>query len=405
MFQLLNSNKKTKDKVSQLSDIIDTISMSKDMKELLEAALGKTLHALSSERGSVFLTGDDGQELFLKWAQNMDFSKTSEIRKKVGEGIMGKVAKGREAMLVKDIRHDPRFSISNMYHDYKTNSFLCVPIATDMRLIGVISITENKSRKPYNEGDLRFLKIIAGHIALKIEKSQLLSENERFKKKTEADNKFTDIGKFSAGISHELDNPLDGVIRYVNLALSRMQEGVPREYLLEAKTGLNRITNIVRSLLELTRYRKERLSKSADINNIMEDSIGLLQYQAMARAIDIKKDFYPDLPKVPDMGMESVFSNILKNSMDAMDEKGSINVTTALEQGFIKIHISDTGCGIPKDNIGRIFEPFFTTKAITKGSGLGLSICYDIVKRYNGRIEVVSEPGKGSTFTVYIPYA
>lgn len=403
MFQLINN--KRKGKLSQLWDITKTISTSRDMKGLLEFTLNKTLKALCSERGSIFLTGDDGQELFLKLAYNLNanLGEISEIKRKMGEGVIGRVAKDRKPLLVKDIRHDERFKISNMYNNYKTNSFLCVPIATDVKLIGVISITENKHKRPYSEEDLRFLKIIADHIALKIEKSQLLSEIEKFKKKMKTDTKFIDLGKFSSGISHELNSPLDGVIRYVNLALRSIEEGSAKEYLLEAKGGLTRIAGIIRSLQELVMRKKVSQSRPIGVNKVIEGCIDALRYQAIYKGIEIKNYFCLDLPEIPDLGLESVFSNILKNALDALPDKGCIDIHTSLEKDFIKVTISDTGCGIPKDNINNIFEPFFTTKGITEGYGLGLSICYDIVKRYNGRIDVLSEPDKGTKFVIHIP--
>ena len=168
MFLLPNSKKSSKDRVSQLSHIINTISISTDIKGLLETTLKRTLDALASERGSIFLAGDDGKELFLKLSCSGNMA-INDVKKKVGEGIIGEVAKNRKPLLVKDVRHDARFSIAAMYKNYKTNSFLCVPIATDVKLIGVINITESKSKKPYNVRDLRFLKIVADHIALKID--------------------------------------------------------------------------------------------------------------------------------------------------------------------------------------------------------------------------------------------
>jgi len=403
MFLLQSNDKKERNRVSHLADILIAISASNDMKELLELTLNKALKALYSDRGSIFLAGDDGKELFLKWEHNVN-SKEKDIRKKLGEDIMGKVAEDKKPVLVKDIRYDQRFNLRRMYANYKTRSFLCVPIATDTKLIGIINITENKANKPYSDGDLKFLMIVADHIALKIEKSQLLSEIGHLRKKTESDSKFADIGKFSSGISHELTNPLDGVIRYTNLAIETAEDGVVKEYLMEAKSGLSRITNIVRSLLELTRYKKPASPKFIDVNKSIETSINFLRYETMCKAASIVKNLSPDLPMIPDFGFDSVFSNIFKNSMDALNEKGSISVSTALDNGFVKISIRDTGCGISKNNIERIFEPFFTTKAMGKGSGLGLSICYDIVKRYNGKIDVSSEPNKGSIFTVYIPH-
>jgi two-component system NtrC family sensor kinase len=161
----------------------------------------------------------------------------------------------------------------------------------------------------------------------------------------------------------------------------------------------------MRSLLELVRRKKPLSPTMVDVNEVIENCIALLRYKAMYKEIDIRKTLCSDLPKIPDLGLESVFSNILSNALDALNEQGSISITTSMNDNFIEITVFDTGCGIPKDNIGRIFDPFFTTKEISKGSGLGLSICCDIVKSYNGKIDVVSEPGKGTKFTVSIPYA
>ena len=121
MLLSLSNSKKEKDRVSQFADIIAAMSVSKDIKELLELALNRTLQALSSDRGSIFLAGDDGKELFLRWAYNIN-SEEKDIRKKVGEGIVGKVAKDMEPVLVKDIRYDPRFSCPRIYNNYKENS-------------------------------------------------------------------------------------------------------------------------------------------------------------------------------------------------------------------------------------------------------------------------------------------
>ncbi|MFC1667447.1 ATP-binding protein [Candidatus Omnitrophota bacterium] len=397
-----NKEKEKEGRISQIYDIINTVSTSANMRDLLEVALNKILRSLSSERGSIFLTGDDGQELFLKWAYNIDPT-AKEIKKRIGEGIIGKVAMEKKGLLVRDIREDSRFNVSSMFHDYKTNSFLCVPIATDVKLIGVINITENKSKKAYSEEDLRFLEIVAGSIARKIEKSQLSSELDALKRKSENEGKMIDLGKFASGISHELNSPLDGIIRYINLTLGSVEEGVVREYLLEAKSGLNRIVNIVKSLLQLVKHNRPVPSKLIDVNHAIDDCIEILTYESLRKDIDITKELYKDLPRIRDLGIQSIFSNILKNAIDAVEEKGSIKVSTSMEEGFIKVSISDTGCGILQDNVDRIFEPFFTTKETTKGSGLGLAICYDIVKRYNGKIDVSSEPGKETKFTICIP--
>jgi K+-sensing histidine kinase KdpD len=399
---LQTKTKKDMSKIEQLSEIIDSIYASRDIRELLQASLNQTLKALYSERGSIFMAGEDGEELSLKCANDNEL-KLDQVRRKLGEGVVGKVAKEKRSLLVKDIRQDRVLTISNINHDYRTNSFLCVPILAGAKLIGVISITENNTGKPYSEEDLKFLEIVAGSIGLQIEKSKLLCEVEKIKKKAETDGRFTELGKFSSGISHELNNPLDGVVRYINLALNTIEEGPARGYLMEAKSGLIRIVNIVRSLLELSRRNKNLNPKMASVNDTLEHSIELAMNCVAHKTVDIKKNLHKDLPMIPDMGLESIFSNILKNAVDALGETGSIEVKTARNNGFIEISISDTGCGMPQEHINRIFEPFFTTKEMSKGVGLGLAICDDIVKRYNGRIQVSSQMDKGTAFVIQLP--
>lgn len=388
-----------------LLDILEAVSSAKDIKMLLESTLGRMLKALYSDRGSIFLVGENEQELFLKLSHDINGDSFREVKKKVGEGVVGKVARDRIPLLVKDIRKDARFCFSNQNNHYRTNSFLCVPITIDSKLIGVINITENKLKKPYSEKDLRFLKAAADFIAFRIQNSNLSCELECLKKKIANENKFADLGKFAGGISHELSSPLDGVTRYVNLALNSMGEEASKQYLVEAKTGLERITNIIQSLRGLANRKVFSAPRFVDINRSLETCIDIVQEKARYKNIRIRKEFCHGLPKIPDYGLESIFTNIVNNAIEAIMGNGSITVRTYMSGSLIEVSITDTGCGIDKKDLEHIFEPFFTTKPVSKGLGLGLSLSYEIIKRYNGNIDVVSEPGSGSAFKVRIPYS
>jgi signal transduction histidine kinase len=115
------------------------------------------------------------------------------------------------------------------------------------------------------------------------------------------------------------------------------------------------------------------------------------------------KQYADDLPEITDLGLERVLSNLLCNAIDAIEEEGEISIATRLKDDKIRIRIKDTGKGIPANSVEKIFEPFYTTKDIDKGCGLGLTIVSEIVKSYNGDIQVISEEGMGTTFTVSIP--
>ncbi|MCM8773659.1 MAG: HAMP domain-containing histidine kinase [Candidatus Omnitrophica bacterium] len=212
-----------------------------------------------------------------------------------------------------------------------------------------------------------------------------------------------EFNELTAGILHELINPLDGIIRYTNLSLDYLEENNPlKEYLLEIKSGLNRITKTLRYFS--IAYHNSITDRFVDINKTIEDTITMMGNYFLLDNIEIRKIFTRGLPLIPDLGIRLVFSNILKNSIDALGLRGGvIEIHTEKNKETIKISFSDNGSGITSDIKDKIFEPFFTTKSKDKGSGLGLAICKRIVDKYGGRLTVESEENKGAIFTIYLP--
>jgi len=175
-----------------------------------------------------------------------------------------------------------------------------------------------------------------------------------------------------------------------------------RSLVKESLDGADRIKKIVQDLKSFSRV-DETEQKPADINAGIESTINIVWNELKYKAT-LKKE-YGDLPqtKCNPGQLNQVFMNMLVNAAHAIEKQGEIGIRTWAENNAIKVSITDTGSGIPKDKINRIFEPFFTTKEVGKGTGLGLSIAYDIIKKHNGEISVESEVGKGTTFTVTIP--
>lgn len=380
------------------------------ISNFLELTLTSCMNLLRAKAGSIFLFDDKRQELILKTARNSKRKNLKGIRQRLGENISGLVASMREPLLVRDIRRDPRFRNRRRFNHYRTNSFLSIPLLATGRLIGVINISEKASKEPFTSKDLRLLSLIAAYIAMviyktylyeKIEKSngELNEEDEQNKLK-----KFASIGKLVAGMAHELNNPLDGVIRYINLSLGCLgEEGIVHEYLLNAKKGLNRMVGVIRSLLDFAQNSSPIFNRSIDINKGIEDSLHMMSHHIISNNIKVTRRFNPHLPPVRDNGLKLVFSNIIKNACDAMPRGGTLKVSTGTKNGHIKIKFTDTGPGIPEEIRNRIFEPFFTTKEIGKGAGLGLAICFDIIQRHNGKIFLEGNRKKGATFTMQLP--
>lgn len=212
------------------------------------------------------------------------------------------------------------------------------------------------------------------------------------------------IGKLARGIAHELNNPLDGVLRYTHLALEQLTEETPvREYLLHVKEGLDRMVRAVRAFLEFSRQATTPVNRLADLNRLIEDALVLFQHRAKFQHIRIITNFDGTLPPVPDGGLQHAVVNVIKNAFDVMSHNGTLTITTRQSDGQVQVDIEDSGSGIPEDIRPRIFEPFFSTKPIHQGTGLGLVIAKEVVERSGGTIDCTSQVGVGTTFRILIP--
>ncbi|HTZ11196.1 MAG TPA: ATP-binding protein, partial [Candidatus Margulisiibacteriota bacterium] len=276
--------------------------------------------------------------------------------------------------------------------------------------LGLINVADKNSGEPFSEKDLVFASTIAKYACNAIEAmlqcTDLKLEKDALDEQKSQLEKYASVGKLAAGVVHEVNNPLDGVIRYTNMLLSQIDSGsVTHEYLSEIKKGLHRIANTTKSLLDFSQRVNSNYShhkRYVDIHAVIEDSLDALR-DNIAAGVAIEKKFDNAIPKVMDLGLSHVVENIIKNSLDAMNGKGKIEILTGIDDKGMHLIFKDNGAGIPKDVLERIFEPFFTTKGVGKGTGLGLPICSEIIQKYKGKIKVDSTVGKGSTFTILIP--
>jgi len=221
--------------------------------------------------------------------------------------------------------------------------------------------------------------------------------------------KLASIGQLAAGIAHELNNPLTGVLTFAHLLRKKMPEGSQEADDLDLVIReTKRCASIIRRLLDFAREKAPQ-KKLVDLNALIEDTVRFVERAAALRQIEITTDLDPELPQLlvdADL-IKQVLMNILVNAEQAIEGRGSIavrsRVRTQRAAPMVEIAVSDTGCGIPQANLQRIFDPFFTSKEVGKGTGLGLSVSYGIVKSHGGEIEVESTVGEGSTFRVLLP--
>jgi two-component system, NtrC family, sensor kinase len=226
--------------------------------------------------------------------------------------------------------------------------------------------------------------------------------------------KLAAIGELSAGIAHEINNPLaimgqetewiKHLLKGNNLEGPGAADEL-RDSLQEIVRQVDRCKEITHKLLDFAR-KKDPLIQGADVNKLIEDMARLVEKEASQKNIKIVRDYRKDLPRVqtdPPL-LRQVILNLLNNAAYAIGKDGVLTIVTRQSaDSSIELVFSDTGCGIPKEQLDKIFDPFFTTKPPGKGTGLGLSISHSIIVKLGGRITVDSEPGKGATFTIHLP--
>lgn len=220
--------------------------------------------------------------------------------------------------------------------------------------------------------------------------------------------KLAALGQMAAGVAHEINNPLGGILLYSNLVLEEISENGPaRENMQKIVDQTNRCKNIVQGLLDFARAPTGEMIPLM-INDVVRVALELVKNQSMFLGIEIETRFAENLDGVTGdpSRLEEVFLNLFINAAYAMKEKGGkLSITTSAVISGVKVVVMDTGMGIDPAHLPHIFEPFFTTKEPGHGTGLGLSIAYGVIRRHNGSIDVESSPGKGAAFIVYLPSA
>jgi len=219
--------------------------------------------------------------------------------------------------------------------------------------------------------------------------------------------KMASLGKLAAGIAHEINNPLGGILIYSSLMMEDLPEGdSKRGDLARIVQEASRCKDIVKSLLEFARQTEPKMEPT-DINRAITDGLFFLENQALFHNVKIIKNLDPFLPFVRGNAsqLKQVLINIIVNAAEAMHGNGTLTITssTSPDRKWVTLEFTDTGEGIKEENLRRIFDPFFTTKDVGKGTGLGLSTSYGIVESHGGKIRVRSKVGEGTTFTIELP--
>jgi PAS domain S-box-containing protein len=232
-----------------------------------------------------------------------------------------------------------------------------------------------------------------------------VTQRERLEEQMTQTEKLTSLGLLAAGVAHEVNTPLAVISNYIQMLAKQMPEGDPKQTIIDKIVKQTfRASEIVNNLLNFSRTGGTELI-DVDVNRVVEETLSLVAHPLKTSRIQVVKHLGETLPSVRGSAnkLQQVFLNLFLNARDAMPGGGMLEVRTGAHNGSVEVEVADTGAGIPREHIHRIFDPFFTTKGSGRGTGLGLSVSYGIIREHKGKIDVRSTPGKGTSFHVEFP--
>jgi signal transduction histidine kinase len=344
----------------------------------------------------------------------------------------------RKPFIVEDAQTDPRVN-RQLISFLNVKSFAAVPLFAKEKVRGGIAADNLFSQSLITEKKLQSLMIFANQAGLALENALMYEELKAFSSQMEErvrrataeleetqkqlfqSEKLAALGKLSAGIAHEIRNPLTSIKILIHSLVDEMATEASREKDLRViESEIQRVNKIIKQFLDFARPREPALEPT-DILEVLQQTANLLSYEMEAQEISLQRSFPPELPRVlaDKEQMMQVFLNLMLNAIQAMPQGGELCIAARLpgdgpqpakekrlmgkggRGNFVEISIADTGVGIPEEIKGKLFEPFFSTKE--EGIGLGLSIAQRIVEQHGGRIRAESISRKGATFFVELP--
>lgn len=411
--------------LAALNTIASVVSHSLDLEEVLPATLDTIMSLLEMRAGAVCLL--DGERGQLTVRAQRGFSATgaqmlSGTHWRVGQGVIGQVVESGRPTLIEDPTGiEPWASIVDVNTDTTDGtsenlSLVCVPLPARNRILGILLVL-CPQLPGFTTPDGSLLAAIGQQIGVSLENARLYTELRQFAQELERSQaqlvqaeKLAAMGRLTASIAHELNNPLQAVQNCLHLTLNRkLAEEKQRHYLSLAQEEVERLIDIVARMLDF--YRPSRGQRApTDLNALIENVLALTTKKLQRGNITIYRQLARDLPSIYVVAdqIKQVFLNMVINAIEAMPKGGELIVTSRLEnekgkldQGWLRVSFADNGVGLKPEELRHIFEPFYTTKA--RGTGLGLSVSYGIVERHGGHIDVKSIPGKGTLFSVRLP--
>jgi PAS domain S-box-containing protein len=395
-----------------LNSIGGMLSQSAEIEEILNRVPPKVAELFKVETCSIYLLDEPSHTLkrMAAFGYETEFARTLPPVE-ISPTLLEQVKQARATLLSGSAVVLPEILRDLVRKEGIQESQISVLWSKD-RIMGILVIGCREQRE-FSPAELNLLAAVGNQIATTIDKALLLKETQDAyqslalaQEQLLQSEKMAAVGQLISGVAHELNNPLTAILGYSQLLQAEeLTNSRGADYIEKLYKQAQRTHHIVQSLLSFARQHKPE-RKSVDLNQILEDTLILREYDMKLNSIRIHREFEPDLPVTAGdfHQLQQVFLNILNNAVDAVVEKGGngeIWIRTALAGNRLRVEITDNGPGVKDPH--RVFDPFYTTKPVGKGTGLGLSICYGIVKEHGGEIQVRNSPPRGATFAIVLP--
>jgi signal transduction histidine kinase len=404
--------------LASVNQLIRTISGSLDTHTVATSAINGLQALMQVQAVSLALVDSAGEIRYVMGQPPEVMPALTKFRLRLGQGIVGHVIQTGRSFLSNHVQNEPGFfGEVDRVTGFETQSVLCEPLIIQDRVIGAVELI-NKRSGPFTDSDRPFVETVAGALAIAVENAHMyeqvrtqLRDLERTHQElldAQAElvqsEKLASIGQLTAGLAHEINNPIGTILGLSELIAQHADNGKVRSYAASIEREAMRVKLIVSDLLDFAR-RAQPEPGQIDLRATLDKTLSLVEYQLEKDNIRVNRMYAPEPTWAVADGnqMIQVLMNLIQNARQAMPHGGELTCRTWSEGYTSLLSVADTGMGIPEADLEHIFDPFFTTKPAGQGTGLGLSVSYGIIARHHGNIHVTSRPGAGTTFTVRLP--
>jgi signal transduction histidine kinase len=403
-----NDSDKRMHLISKLGTIVCSVP---ELVDVVDQIMNLTETTLRASASSVLLLDQAKEKFTFRFANGPAETMLKHVTLNTRSGIAGWVACNGKPLIVNDVTKDPRFCMDiDKVTGFNTRSVMCAPLLSHGKVIGVIEVLNKLDGDAFEEKDLEVLVAVASIAAMAIDLTQADQQKRKMDEQLQIAGRLAAVGELTAGITHELSNPLSAIQGFAQFLLQR--ENLDEEIKIDMQTiyeGAQRATKIISNLQSIA-YRHQPEKRKISINALIRKTLEIQACNLKVNNIELDLQQAPENLCVlvdPDL-MRQVFINIINNAVQAMTEaygRGILIVEAKSVGDAVQITFTDSGPGISEENLSRIFDPFFTTKDVGKGTGLGLTICFGIIHDHDGCMYARNNKGGGATLVVELPIA